>query len=116
VQALVNLLANAIKYAPAGGRIQLSCAPAGPDHIEFVVRDFGPGIPEAERRNVFRPFYRVGSELTRTATGSGLGLALVQGHVTSHGGRVDLEDTPGGGATFRVVLPKTPPKRKGASL
>jgi two-component system phosphate regulon sensor histidine kinase PhoR len=116
VQALVNLLANAIKYAPAGGCILLACAPSGPDHVEFLVRDFGPGIPEAERRNVFRPFYRVGNELTRTATGSGLGLALVDGHVKSHGGRVDLEDTPGGGATFRVVLPKEPPKRKGAGL
>ena len=67
--------------------------------------DHGPGIPEHERRRVFQPFYRIGDELARVTPGSGLGLALVQVHVKAHGGRIDIESTPGSGATMRLFLP-----------
>lgn len=114
VQAVVNLLANAIKYASEGGALLLAFAPAEPGYVSILVKDFGPGIPANEHQRVFQPFYRVGNELTRTATGSGLGLALVKEHVKAHGGRVELESTPGGGATFRLVLPVDPTlQRKG---
>lgn len=104
VQSLVNLLGNAIKYAASGRRVLVSVLPSG-DGVSLSVADFGPGIPPAEHAQVFKPFYRMGNELTRTATGTGLGLALVAETARAHQGRVELDSEPGQGATFRLVLP-----------
>jgi signal transduction histidine kinase len=104
VQALINLLGNAAKYAADGQRVVVSALPEA-DGVALRVQDFGPGIPAAEQAKVFQPFYRVGSELTRTTTGSGLGLALVAETARAHGGRVELESAPGRGSEFKLVLP-----------
>ncbi|MEO0649646.1 MAG: ATP-binding protein, partial [Planctomycetota bacterium] len=66
----------------------------------------GPGIPEAEQRRVFEAFYRVGTEATRTTTGTGLGLHLVELQVRSLGGRVEAGNRPDGGCRIRVTLPR----------
>lgn len=88
-QLLVNLLDNAVKYSPAGSRIEVELAQAGAQ-AWLSVSDSGPGIPEADRERVFDPFVRL--EAHRGSPGNGLGLALVRAIVRHHGGRVRLED------------------------
>jgi signal transduction histidine kinase len=105
VQSIINLLGNAIKYAATGGRLVVSAMPSGDGGVTLCVEDFGPGIAADEQQNVFKPFYRVGNELTRTATGSGLGLALVAETAKAHQGSVELESIVGRGSLFRMVLP-----------
>lgn len=103
VQSLVNLIGNAIKYA--GGRILVQIREEERE-TAISVRDWGPGIPLKEQRKIFQPFYRIGNELTRTASGSGLGLSLVREYAKAHGGRIELNSRFGEGSTFRLVLPK----------
>ena len=69
------------------------------------VVDHGPGIPLEDRARVFERFFRADSSRTRASGGSGLGLSIVAALVSAHGGAVLVEETPGGGATFRVTLP-----------
>jgi two-component system sensor histidine kinase KdpD len=102
-QALTNLLENAAKYAPAGAPIAVEASMAG-DSIALAVVDHGPGIPADERERIFTKFYRLGREGGRAA-GAGLGLAIVRGLIEANGGRVWVEETSGGGATFRLTLP-----------
>ena len=97
-----NLLENALKYSPPGAPIALTARRQG-DAIELGVVDDGPGIPMAERERIFERFYRAAS--TRTATGLGLGLTLSAALVEAHGGRIRVEDAPGGGACFVIALP-----------
>ena len=104
VQGLSNLLTNAAKYAPEGGRVWVSALP-GPLGVTLAVQDFGPGIAREERAKVFRPFYRVAGT---AAGGSGLGLSLVLEYARAHGGHVELESAFGQGATFRLHLPLDP--------
>ncbi len=99
---LRNLLDNAIKYTPAGGRVAVQ-ARAVEDGVEIVVRDTGMGIPPQDLPHIFDRFYRV--DKARDRTGSGLGLALVKEIVTQHGGEVWAEATEGAGATLVVHLP-----------
>jgi two-component system, OmpR family, sensor histidine kinase MprB len=96
-RALWNLVENAAKWSNGGGRVELTV-----EDGQVVVRDHGPGVPEAERPFVFDRFYR--SERARGKPGSGLGLAIVRQIAESHGGRVDVEEAEGGGARFRLVL------------
>ncbi len=99
----VNLLSNAIKYTPSGGTVQVSLTRVGEMGM-LVVDDTGRGIaPDAQAR-VFLPFERAHDEGERIP-GSGLGLALVKEQAQAHGGRVELDSTPGVGSTFRVFLP-----------
>jgi signal transduction histidine kinase len=88
-EALVNLLDNAIKFTPEGGRVQLSVSAAA-DGPRIVVKDNGPGIPDSERLAVFQRFYR--SELTSTVPGSGLGLSVVQAVMHLHEFELALSD------------------------
>ena len=97
-QAVANLLDNALKFAPAGSRIQLSAA-ASKDGVSIMVADAGPGIPEADRERATERFFR--GESARNTPGSGLGLALVQAVATLHGGVLALEDNHPG---LRAVL------------
>ncbi len=101
-QAIANLLINADGYA--GGATALTVE-ASADDVVFAVDDDGPGIPDHERAYVFERFAR-GS--TASASGTGLGLALVQEHLRLHGGRADVGGAPGGGARFTLTLPRVP--------
>jgi signal transduction histidine kinase len=103
-QTLLNLLDNAIKYSPVGGEVTLALHEDG-DALKLVVRDQGPGIPEAERRRVFERLYRV--EAARHTPGLGLGLSLVHSVVMLHGGRIELADA-APGLEVRVWLPRRP--------
>jgi two-component system OmpR family sensor kinase/two-component system sensor histidine kinase QseC len=97
---LTNLIDNALRYVPAGGRVDVQVRRVK-DTVELVVRDDGPGIPAAERVRVFDRFYRVPEAPTG---GSGLGLAIVAEIAQSHGARVALEDA-APGLCVRVVFP-----------
>ncbi len=100
-QILLNLLANAVKFSPRA-HVRLVLRRAG-ETIEFVVIDTGPGIPPAQRSQLFQPFTRL--ESASSTEGTGLGLALVSGLAAAMHGSVRYEDTPGGGATFIVAVP-----------
>jgi two-component system OmpR family sensor kinase len=101
-QVVANLLANAIKFTPAGGTVTLDIASHAADAV-LEVTDTGPGIPEQERARVWERFYRGGTG--RAAAGSGIGLAVVKELVDAHGGTVAVDDAPGGGARFVVRIP-----------
>ncbi|KXW61123.1 signal transduction histidine kinase [Mycolicibacterium phlei DSM 43072] len=109
-RAVLNLLDNAAKWSPPGGRVSVRLTQVGPSHAELVVSDLGPGIPPQERGLVFERFYR--STTARSMPGSGLGLAIVKQVVLRHGGTLRIEDTvPGGqppGTSMHVVLPGQP--------
>jgi signal transduction histidine kinase len=92
-QALANLIDNAIKYTPDGGAVMLRARRRSSGEIELSVTDTGPGVPEADRERVVQRFVRL--ENSRSAPGSGLGLALVQAVAESHGGRLELDEGPG---------------------
>lgn len=101
-RVLVNLLANAVRHAPAGTRVRISTSRLGA-RAQVRVVDHGPGIPPERLSDVFAPFQRLGD--TDNATGLGLGLALSRGFVEGMGGTLTPEDTPGGGLTMVVELP-----------
>lgn len=103
-QVVTNLLSNAMKFTPSGGQVTLTVR--ADDHDAFLeVSDTGPGIPEKEKPMVWERFYRGTSG--RTTAGSGIGLAVVKELTVAHGGSVELESAPGGGARFVVRLPLT---------
>ena len=105
-QILVNLLTNAVKFTPQGGRIGLSVsAPEGEDVMRFSVWDTGVGIAAEDQAKLFQAFTQVDSGLNRAQEGTGLGLALVAKLVELHGGSVSLESEPGKGSRFTVTLP-----------
>ena len=105
-QALLNLLDNAIKYTPAGGRIALSVGPIGDSEVVVEVQDTGPGIPTTEQASVFDRFYRVETGQHRPVPGAGLGLSIVRWAVEAQGGRVELQSDGKRGSVFRLVFPK----------
>jgi two-component system sensor histidine kinase MprB len=109
-RAVLNLLDNAAKWSPPGGRVGVRLTRVDVLHAELVVSDLGPGIPPQERGLVFERFYR--STSARAMSGSGLGLAIVKQVVLKHGGTLRIEDTvPGGnppGTSIHVVLPGRP--------
>ena len=101
-QAVNNLLDNALKYTPPGGRITLAVRTA-PGAVVFTLADNGPGVPAAEREAIFRRLYR--GDASRSQRGLGLGLSLVKAIVEAHSGTIVLDDAPGGGARFTVRIP-----------
>jgi PAS domain S-box-containing protein len=105
-QMLINLLSNAVKFTPDGGSVGLEItSDQGHREILLKVRDNGIGIPAEEQERLFRPFVQAGNSITRSDTGTGLGLALVYRMAQLHGGRVELESTPGKGSLFTIYLP-----------
>lgn len=100
-----NLLSNAVRYTPAGGRVTVRCGSTG-DSAWVEVADTGIGMSPEVRGRVFEKFYRGPDARSLEAQGLGLGLALVQQFVDVHGGEVEVESEPGRGSTFRVVLPR----------
>ena len=107
VQAVLNLLANAVKYGGGDGReIEIT---VGADELSaaIAVRDHGPGIPPHEQVRIFREFYRSPEAYRSGIEGTGLGLALVKRHIEALGGTVDVASTVGQGATFTIRLPRS---------
>lgn len=105
-QLVGNLLDNALKFTPPGGRVAVSLAASG-NRAVLSVDDSGPGIPPSECELVFRRFWR--ADAARATPGSGLGLALVRAVATAAGGNVRCLPSPLGGARFEVTLPLAPP-------
>jgi signal transduction histidine kinase len=101
VQVVVNLLANAVRFTPVGGRVTIRLVDAGPE-CEIQVEDTGVGIPAAELPHVFESY----RQAHRGQGGTGLGLAIVRGLVHAHGGRVTAESHEGKGSRFTVLLPR----------
>jgi two-component system sensor histidine kinase BaeS len=99
-QALDNLIANAIGHSPAGGTVTVTARRVG-GSVVIAVADAGDGIASDDLARVFEP----GVRLTAARPGSGLGLAVVRTIAQAHGGEVEVESSPGQGATFRLVLP-----------
>lgn len=110
-QALGNLLDNALRHTPPGGRVEVALR-HGPSGPEIRVADTGEGIPADHLPYVFERFYRVDAARDRDHGGSGIGLAIVRAVVTEHGGRVSAESPgSGAGATFTLTLPAARPGR-----
>lgn len=99
-RAVINLLRNAIRYAEQ--RVEVSLVRIG-DQYEVQVNDDGPGVPLAGREKIFEPFSRLDASRDRRTGGFGLGLALVRRVSQSHGGQVEVGDSPWGGASFRMT-------------
>ena len=108
-QVLTNLLANASRFSPDGAQIEIAldnqASADGKRYLTLEVRDHGEGIPEQLRDKVFERFYRVDNSRNSETGGSGLGLSIVSSIVTRHDGKIVALETPGGGATMRVVIP-----------
>jgi two-component system phosphate regulon sensor histidine kinase PhoR len=113
VDAIGNLLANAIKYGGTPPMVRLR-ALRTPDGVAIEVIDNGDGIEHGEHRRIFEKFYRIDDRLSREREGSGLGLAIVKHIVRAHRGRIQLDSTKGNGSTFRIVLPIISDARRSA--
>jgi signal transduction histidine kinase len=124
LDVLTNLLANAVKFTPDGGtiRLEVRAEPPTADWIRVSVRDQGAGVSVADQQHLFEPFF-TGFDTLRHSSGDyefgkrgiGLGLWLVKTFVELHGGRVEVFSTPGEGATFSFLLPRSPPVVSGAT-
>jgi len=106
-QVLGNLLSNAIKFTPPGGRVSVDAGTRG-DMAWIRVGDTGPGIAPEEQRRIFDPFYR-SQRGRRFPQGMGLGLSIARDVVVAHGGRLEVDSSPGQGSRFTVLLPQTVP-------
>ena len=100
----LNLIGNAVKYTPAGGKVDVELEQRG-DDVVVTVADTGIGIPEVDVPHIFEEFYRASNVKQNGLTGTGLGLAIVKDLVERYGGRVSVRSKPGEGSTFTVVLP-----------
>lgn len=104
-QILINLVSNAVKFTPLGGRIEVIGGRAANGDFLITVRDNGPGIPREKIDNIFQPFNQVDNRFDRQAGGTGLGLSLVRGLAELHGGRAWIESEVGRGCSAFVTLP-----------
>jgi signal transduction histidine kinase len=111
-EVLGNLLSNAFKFTPRGGRVELM-AEADGNRVQLTVRDSGAGIPPAQLPHIFKKFYQADNQGSASAKGTGLGLAISKGIVDAHGGSVAVDSEIGVGTTFTIVLPThtRPPRR-----
>ena len=110
-QVMENLVSNAIKYTPEGGRVDVrfQCSNRGAadaaKQVEIIVEDSGIGIPEAEQPKLFQEFFRASNAKRHTSNGTGLGLVLVQKAVERHKGQLEIQSAEGKGTTVRIRLP-----------
>jgi signal transduction histidine kinase len=104
-QVLLNLLANAVKFSPAGGTAAVRVEPAEDGGLAVVVRDDGVGIEPLALRSLFEPFRQADASITRGFGGTGLGLAISRRLMALHGGTLDIASQPGVGTTVRAVFP-----------
>jgi signal transduction histidine kinase len=110
-QVLDNLIANALKFTPEGGRVTVGLR-AAHGMAELTVRDTGAGIPPEEQDRLFDRFFRAESAVAQAVPGVGLGLTIVKAICEAHGGDIAVESTPGRGATFRARVPLRAPARE----
>jgi heavy metal sensor kinase len=103
-RALLNLIDNAVKYTPTGGRVEVSLLREA-HTAAIVVRDTGPGIAPGEAERIFQPFVRLDAARQGVESGAGLGLAIARSVVVAHGGQLALESAPGAGSIFTIRLP-----------
>ena len=103
-QALINIVANAIRFTPAQGAIQIGLARDGAN-ATIEISDDGPGIAPEHQARLFERFYRVDRSRSQETGGTGLGLAIARWAVEANGGRIELDSAPGRGSRFRIVLP-----------
>jgi signal transduction histidine kinase len=110
-QVVLNLVGNAVKYTPSGGRVTVSVSSVdGPaPTVAIRVADTGIGIPARHLPRVFDKFYRVHDPAAKDIPGTGLGLAIAKSIVDSHDGRIAVESAEGAGSVFTVELPECPP-------
>lgn len=116
--ALTNLIVNAIKFTPDGGRIEIEGRALDADRVELSIADAGVGIAPEDRPHIFEPFF-TGYDTMRHSSGDfqfgkrgiGLGLPLVKSFVELHGGTIAVDSQPGRGTTFRIHLPRRAPER-----
>ena len=104
-QILYNLLSNALKFTPAGGKISLAMEARDSEHIQLIVQDTGPGVPPDQAKSIFEKFHQLDASKTREHQGTGLGLTITQELVTVLKGRIHLQPNEGRGATFVVTIP-----------
>jgi two-component system phosphate regulon sensor histidine kinase PhoR len=105
VDALLNLLTNALRYGGDRKKIAVSVRRRGADKVEISVQDWGIGIEAKDQRRIFERFYRADERYSRAVGGTGLGLAIARHIVTAHGGTIEVKSKVGEGSTFTVVLP-----------
>jgi len=103
LQVMRNLLGNAVKFTPDGGRIAVSLKPVA-GGVEISVADSGPGIPEEDRTAIFDKYRQSATQAYSGGTGTGLGLSIAKHVVDAHGGRIWVESELGRGSTFTVFL------------
>ena len=103
-EVIGNLLSNAFKFTPRGGRVELIARPDNGD-VAIEVTDTGAGIPAEQLPRIFQKFYQADNQAKASAKGSGLGLAIAKEIVEAHGGSISADSVAGHGATFRIVLP-----------
>jgi len=103
-QIFINLLSNAHKYTPIGGRIEISIR-QDQCQVEIAVTDSGIGMSAEEQRNLFTRFYRAKNQITQEAGGTGLGLVITKTLVEMHNGEIQVSSAPGEGSTFSFTLP-----------
>jgi heavy metal sensor kinase len=104
-QLFLNLLDNAVKYTPPGGKVFLSHTRTEKGWVRVTVKDTGVGIPPEDLERIFERFYRVDKHRARAVGGSGLGLAICRWVAEVHGGRIEVRSSPGSGSSFMVHLP-----------
>ena len=109
-RVVLNLLSNAFKFTPEGGRIKLSLRETPEGRVLLSVQDSGPGIRPELRASIFERFRQAEGGSTRQFGGTGLGLSIVRDFVELHGGLVSVTDAPGGGALFLVEVPRQAPE------
>ncbi|MBX3468341.1 MAG: response regulator [Planctomycetes bacterium] len=105
-RVVLNLLSNALKFTPEGGRVRVVVAEEADGRLRLEVRDSGPGIPAHQRERVFERFEQLDAGDARRFGGTGLGLAIARDLVAVHGGTIAVDDAPEGGARLVVTLPR----------
>jgi signal transduction histidine kinase len=105
-QMMDNVVSNAIKFTPTGGRVTVA-AGSHDGHAVFAVSDTGPGISPADQAHLFDPFFRTRAAQTQGIKGTGLGLTITKAIVDAHHGSIEVESSPGTGTTFQIELPLT---------
>jgi signal transduction histidine kinase len=105
VQVLINLVDNAIKYTPSGGKITIAIARRDPERVMMTVTDTGGGIPAEAMAKLFEPFYQASQQPGTRGKGLGLGLSIVKTLVELHGGTVSVTSEVGKGSEFCILMP-----------